>query len=131
MLKTIRIVPMALAMMAVPAMASSDGFVPAPGDTGSMLEQYRYFRTEEGSIQKRAPAAYAPAQRAPASPAITGKGNGFEYVGGETGWQLIPHKLVWAAGRFAHSDECDHAVRIVKGPTAPEFDAVKKAYPAS
>ena len=149
--------PLAVAMLALPAMAgswpnlparkaapaiqaakaftavaprSADGFVPEAGDAVSSLEQYRYFRTEE-TPNWRTPAPIASkAVRAPVDVA-TGKVNGFEYLGGDAGWQPISHTLVWEAGRFAHSDECDHRVRIVKGPTPEELESVRRAYPAS
>ncbi|HET7730396.1 MAG TPA: hypothetical protein VFK48_10220 [Usitatibacter sp.] len=56
---------------------------------------------------------------------------GFEFVGGETGWQPAGHKFVWAGGRFAHSEECDHAIRIVKAPTPAEIDSTGRLSPGA
>lgn len=38
-------------------------------------------------------------------------GDGWQYVGGEREWALIPHKLAFVGGQFAHTDECDHSER--------------------
>lgn len=109
---------------------SADGYVAEGGAGGWPLEQYRYFRPEEG----RGELVYAPRKLAASQPAknvATAKGsvNGFEYVGGEAGWQLAQHKFVWSAGRFAHSDECDHVIRVAKAPTPAELESVRKLYP--
>lgn len=109
---------------------SADGFVTEAGEGSWSLEQYRYFQTEEG----RGESVYAPRKFAASKPAknvATTKGsvNGYEYVGGEAGWQLAPHKFVWSAGRFAHSDECDHVIRTAMAPTPAELDSVRKLYP--
>jgi hypothetical protein len=57
--------------------------------------------------------------------------NGFEYAGGEAGWQLSPHKFVWSEGRFVHSDECDHAIRTAKAPTPAELESTRALYPGA
>ena len=57
--------------------------------------------------------------------------NGFEYVGGEAGWQLSPHKLLWVKGQIAHSDECDHVIRSVKAPTPGDLESSRKLYPGA
>jgi hypothetical protein len=49
---------------------------------------------------------------------------GFEYVGGESGWEPAQHKYVWTNGRFEHSDECDHAVRAATSPASAEVEVV-------
>ena len=54
---------------------------------------------------------------------------GFVYIGGEPGWTLAQHKFVLEGGRFVHSEECDHAIRTVKGPTPDETDSVKRFSP--
>lgn len=48
--------------------------------------------------------------------------SGFEYIGGEGGWQPSQHKYVWSSGGFAHSDECDHAIRTAKASTAADLE---------
>ena len=105
---------------------SRDGFVEEAGDAVSSLEQYRYFSTEEyrgkGTIEY--------ASEAPRAATTLSKG-GFEYLGGDTGWQLSQHKYVRVAGKFVHSEECDHAVRTVKAPTAEDIEEARKAYPGA
>lgn len=57
--------------------------------------------------------------------------DGFEYVGGDTGWQLSQHKYVLAGGRFAHSEDCDHAIRTAKAPTLEEVDRARRSSPGA
>ena len=57
--------------------------------------------------------------------------NDFEYVGGDTGWQPAGHKFVWSAGRFAHSEQCDHVIRVVSGPTPAEVESAKAISPGA
>jgi hypothetical protein len=33
----------------------------------------------------------------------------WQYVAGERGWALKPHKFAFAGGKFEHTDECDHS----------------------
>lgn len=109
---------------AQPAQASPDGFVTLEGEAMSTLEQYRYFRNEEN--EKLFTARSIPLVEAPG--AATRAVNGFEYVGGEAGWQVAQHKYVWSGGRFAHSDECDHVIRVVSGPTAQDREEAARLY---
>ena len=51
--------------------------------------------------------------------------NGFEYVGGDGGWQVVEHKYVLSNGRFVHSDECDHAIRSAQAVTPADVAATK------
>ena len=112
--------------LTVVAPQSRDGFVEEAGDAVSSLEQYRYFPTEEH--RGKATIVYAN----PVPPAAdTLPKNGFEYIGGDGGWQLSQHKYVRLAGKFVHSEECDHAVRSVKAPTAGELEEARKAYPGA
>lgn len=111
---------------------SSDGFVEGAGEAGWSLEQYSYFRTEEGPGE----AIYAPRKFATSKPARDAAPanrivNGFEYVGGDGGWQPAPHRLVWNAGRFAHSDECDHVIRTAKAATPEELESVRNLSPGA
>lgn len=115
----------AAAPLVAAAPQSADGFVPEAGDAGTSLEQYRYFRAEETPNERRPAPVFARAAAAPVDVA-TGKVNGFEYIGGEAGWQPISHTLVWTAKGFAHSEVCDHAIRMVKGPTPAERDEARK-----
>ena len=75
--------------------------------------------------QKSAPAQ--PPQK-PAKMVI----NGFEYVGGETGWQLVQHRFVIdRTGKLVHSEDCDHARRPAPAaPTAQELEVLRQRYPA-
>jgi hypothetical protein len=126
--------PAAKAAQAAPANArvattvSPDGFVGEAGETGWTLQQYRYFRDEDRSYD-RSPARRASGRSAPAINVATGKVGGFEYLGGDAGWQPISHTLVLKAGRLAHSDECDHMIRVVKAPTPEELDAIRYSSP--
>ena len=61
-------------------------------------------------------------------PATRAAFDGFTYVGGDTGWEPTSHKLVWVGGKFAHSNECDHEIRMAKAPTPQELDAARRAY---
>ena len=136
------IAAMAIAALVLPAAAgsakslvaippqSADGFVSGPGEAGWSLEQYSYFRTEEGPGET----VYAPRKftaREPAKDVGAAKGSvdGFNFVGGESGWQLAPHKFLWSAGHFVHSDECDHVIRTAKGPTLEELESARNISP--
>ena len=146
MLKTTTLVAaiaVAFSVLPVAAANSANSQTPATaalGDSdGGSLLQYRnagwmggplpYFRDEDNkrpdvaAPRRQAVAAPAPAQNVRASP--------FEYVGGDGGWQLVQHKYVWGAGRFAHSDECDHAIRMAKGPTPTELESVRSLSPGA
>lgn len=111
-----------------PAPAKSlDGFIAVEGESTSTLEPARYFTTEEKDP------VYMPraAGKVLAQDVATSRVNGFEYFGGEAGWRPVGHKFVWSAGRFTHSEECDHAIRVVKGPTAAEIAATNALSPGS
>lgn len=140
------IAAIALATLAVPAMAnlpasgraadgnwlvtapaSVDGFVETAGDAMASLEQYSYF-FERGAMRSVAPRSTGllPAKRvAAASP------GGFEYVGGDSGWQPAPHRLVWVSGRFVHSDECDHAIRTAEAATSRDIEQMRAFSPGA
>lgn len=106
---------------------SSDGFVAEAGENVASLEPVRYFTNEEKET------VYMPrlSSTAPAAKVAASYANGFEFVGGETGWQPAGHKFVLSAGRFAHSEECDHAIRVVSGPTPAEVDAARNRSPGA
>lgn len=106
---------------------SRDGFVADQGDSLASPEQYSYYlRTPEN--EKRF-AADGAAKDKPAPRVAARVRDGFEYIGGEGGWQLVSHKYEWKAGALAHSDECDHAIRVVKAPTPAEIEATRALYP--
>lgn len=113
----------AIAMLALPAAAGSDGFSYAGGDTGWEPSQHKYVQGSGGLMHSNE----CDHAIRPANPAKLG-GSGFEFVAGETGWQMSQHKYVQTATGFAHSSECDHAVRTVRGPTAGEIDATRRIY---
>ena len=71
-------------------------------------------------------AAIAPAGTAVATSMAK---DGFEFVGGESGWKLAQHKYVWVGGRFQHSDECDHEIRQVKALTPVELKSARDFSP--
>ena len=104
----------------------SRGFVSDGSEAGASLEQYSYFRTEEGpseTIYAARPSIASTATRT----AYAGKGavNGFEYIGGDGGWQLAEHKYVFRNGRVAMSDECDHAIRSAQAVTPADIATTK------
>jgi hypothetical protein len=41
--------------------------------------------------------------------------DGFEYVGGDTGWQLAQHKLEYRGGRVAHAGDCPVSIAKAGG----------------
>ena len=71
-------------------------------------------------------AAKAARKMASASDAV----NGFEYIGGEGGWQLVQHHYVMREGKLVHSDECDHVIRAASAaPTMDELETLRRRYP--
>ena len=107
---------------------SQDGYAREGEDGTWRREQDRYFRSEDGPQER----TFAPRKLAASQPAVnvaTAKANGFEYTGGEAGWQLSQHKYVLKAGRFAHSDECDHVIRTAKAATPAELESARLLYP--
>lgn len=103
----------AVAMLALPAAAGSWPPTP-PRKAPAKVEQAKAtLPAEQGAAASRA------------------AGAGFEFVGGETGWQPTGHKFVWVSGSFAHSQECDHAIRVVAGPTPDEIEGAKRLSPGA
>ena len=71
----------------------------------------------------------APVSADGASAVATGRIlNGFEYTGGDAGWQVAQHRFVLRDGRFAHSEECDHQIRTVAKPTFDEIDEFQSKF---
>jgi hypothetical protein len=111
----------AIAMLAFPAAAGSDGFSYVGGETGWEPSQHKYVQGPGGLVHSdECDHAIRPANSARLATA------GFEFVGGEAGWQLSQHKYVRSAAGLVHSSECDHAIRTVKGPTADEVEATRR-----
>lgn len=106
---------------------AADGFAAGAGDEVSTLEQYRYVFGDEARalIASRRPANTGATSRVAAKPT-----DGFEYVGGEGGWEPSQHKYVWSAGGFAHTDECDHAIRTVRAPTLEDLEWARNVSPS-
>lgn len=104
---------------------SIDGFVAEAGENVASLEQVRYVNQKDIAGMTRLASAV------PAVEPATSYASGFEFVGGETGWQPAVHKFVWSGGRFAHSDECDHVIRVVSGPTPAEIEAASAQSPGA
>lgn len=122
-------VAIAIAMLALPAAAGSRPNIEAEGDAVASLAQYRYFYNEEKTQGDKSFAwGSAVQQRVDTAAVGTRTVNGFEYIGGEGGWQPSQHKYVRVAGRFAHSDECDHVIRTAKAPTPAELESARKFY---
>lgn len=151
MQQTVKLIAaIALATMAVPAMAGSwpnlpaagkaaggnwhvtapasrDGFVETSGDATASLEQYSY-TFERGTVRSVAPRLAGPQ---PAKRVATASPGGFEYVGGDSGWQPASHRLVWVSGRFVHSDECDHAIRTAEAATSRDIERMRTFSPGA
>lgn len=108
------------------AVAAPDGFVLGAEEGGYSLQQYSYFRQEEDSVT-------GPKRPIVAAAGVTAvvANDPFEAVGGDTGWQLKQHKYVFAAGRLAHSEECDHAIRTATAPTPAEIERARNASPGA
>ena len=150
MLKTMRLISVAaVAALALPALAGSwppiaprkapkaaavavtastprslDGFEAIAGEPGSQLVNPTYALS--GGQLVRTDAAPAVAGTEAPTPAA-----GYEFVGGETGWQISQHKYVFAGGRLAMSDECDHAIRVVKAPDPRDVDKARLQSPGA
>ena len=45
--------------------------------------------------------------------------DGFEYLGGDSGWQLAQHKYEFRNGRFAHAPDCPVSIAKAGGNLAP------------
>jgi hypothetical protein len=101
-----------------------NGFIAEPGENVASLAPVRYFANDGKGT------GYTPA----AAQGTTGSGTaraGFEFLGGETGWVPAGHKFVWVGGSFAHSEECDHAIRVVAGPTRDEIERASRLSPGA
>ena len=109
---------------------SQDGYA-REGEGGTWRgEEDRYFRSEDGPQERN----YAPRKLSASQPTVdvaTAKANGFEYTGGDAGWQPAQHKFVWNAGHFAHSAECDHAIHPAKGATPAELESARLLSPGA
>ena len=57
--------------------------------------------------------------------------DGFEYVGGDAGWQLAQHKYEFTNGKLVMSDECDHAIRSAQAPTPAEVESARRLSPGA
>jgi hypothetical protein len=101
-----------------------NGFIAEPGENVASLAPVRYFANQGQQAGSAPPVAQG------AADSRTARG-GFEFVGGEPGWQPAGHKFVWAGGRFAHSEDCDHAIRVVKAPTPAEIDSTNRLSPGA
>ena len=98
----------------------------APGAV--TLAQDRAFRNEEKERPTRSSRSAAAIPVAAAENSNPSR-NAFTEGVGDSGWDLAQHKYIRSAGRFVHSQECDHAIRVVKGPTPAELEAVRAASP--
>ena len=52
--------------------------------------------------------------------------DGWRYVGGDTGWELVQHEYVFRNGTLAHTDKCDH--RITPKPSLASIEQGRKLY---
>ena len=114
MLKLTRLVAaMAIAFLALPAAAGSWPNIPARKAPPKAVHQAPQAEESSESL----------GQRASASP------DGFEFVGGDAGWQLAQHKYVRSDGRFMHSNECDHAKRMAQAVSPRDVEDGRKLSP--
>lgn len=71
----------------------------------------------------------------PAAPRVASKADrafdGFTYAGEGTGWEPAQHKYVFTANGLAHSNDCDHRIRVVQGPTPSEVESTRTMSPGS
>lgn len=151
MLKTMRLISVAaVAALALPALAGSwppiaprkapkaaavsvttpapraiDGFEAVAGEAGWQLVQPSYNIAGGKLVRTDTPVQTLTATN-DALPAT-----GFEPAGGDAGWALSQHKYVFAGGRLAMSDDCDHAIRTAKAPTAAEIETARKFSPGA
>ena len=128
MLKTGKLIAaMAIATLALPALAGSTQPAPTKSAAASFTQ------SEDGYAREGEAGTWRPKLTAtqPTVDVATAKANGFEYIGGEPGWQVAQHRFVWTAGRFAHSNECDHAIRTAKAATPFDLDSARLLYPGA
>ncbi len=52
--------------------------------------------------------------------------DGWRYVGGDTGWELVQHDYEFRNGTLAHTDKCDH--RITPKPSLASIEQGRKLY---
>lgn len=45
--------------------------------------------------------------------------DGFEYLGGDTGWQLAQHKFEYRSGRLGHASDCPVSIAKAGGNLTP------------
>jgi len=146
MLKTGKLIAaMAIATLALPAMAGSwppilrkaPGNTTQPAPTKSPAANFwgdGYAREGEGGTWGGKLTATQPTVDTATQPSVdvaTANANGFQYIGGESGWQVAQHKYVWTAGHFAHSSECDHAIHTAKAATPAELESARLLYPGA
>jgi hypothetical protein len=125
MLKPISVaIALALAAFTAPAFAGSWPNVPT--SRGTLLQSVPHPAQEatSGTFETRQAKPFAPAPRTAARAP-----DGFTFVGGDTGWEPANHKYVVTAQGLAHSNECDHMIRIVQGPTPAEVEATRSLSP--
>lgn len=120
--------PAKAAQVRVAPIAASEqvinGFIAEPGENVASLAPVRYF-ADAGQPTGHAPTVARGATDWRAARA------GFEFLGGEAGWQPSGHKFVWVGGSFAHSEDCDHAIHVVAGPTPTEIERAKRLSPGA
>lgn len=126
--------PAAVKIVKAPETRAVNGFEYVGGESGWQLAQHKYelvngklVMSDECDHAIRATTPPAAAKIAKASE--TRSVNGFEYVGGESGWQLSQHKYEFVNGKLAMSDECDHVIRTVRAPTPAEVEQARQFSP--
>ena len=121
MSRTLRIAALAAAAaLALPAVAGPS-WPPTPPRKPALQP------SQATAQQQSATRALAPTPVSKASQS----NDGFEYVGGDAGWQLAQHKYDFAGGRFTMSDECDHAIRSAQAATPAEVEAARRESPGA
>jgi len=121
MSKALTFVAVLAAALALPAAAGSSWpQTPSPKLAGPLWTMFH-----------AAPPAAAHAATVAPTIAPTATSDGFQYIGGEAGWQLAQHHYVVRDGRFVHASDCDHEIRMVARPTPGEIDGMQGRYPGA
>ncbi len=123
--------PAIVKIVKAPEIRSVNGFEYVGGEAGWQLAQHKYglvngklVMSDECDHTIRL--ATPPAAVEMAKTSETRSVNGFEYVGGEAGWQLAQHKYELMNGKLAMSDECDHAIRKAEAATPSDLERAKQ-----
>jgi hypothetical protein len=119
----------AVATLVLPAAAGSWPPAPSSGKTAAkaVLMQTRHGEMSPAT-RLHAESNVASGANAAATAKVV---NGFQYIGGEGGWQVAQHKYVLSNGRLVHSNECVHAYLTAARSNPAEIDGAQGLYPGA